>query len=255
MKETKGIKVVMFQRARAEKSEVQNLIYGEANTNQKNYQRQNYEEIKQIQRETQQRIQQNANQLEKNWKLRKFRDVKPKLSKTGVLNDENYTDANANHAQISRSRTQDKKNRIDETNIKIIKENKSQSNKPLKEMDNNKIKVAPKKKSALQRAGQDMVNSSKQSFKVGANNPPPLEQPSVVYYTPESKEDIHSLIPRIDPVQAHRERYNPRNIQVPKIKKPVKPTSNDEVMISRKEGIPADKGYIAPKRDKNFIKK
>lgn len=48
----------MYQRARAEKSEVQNLIYGEAASNNKNYARQNYEEIKQIQRETQQRIQQ-----------------------------------------------------------------------------------------------------------------------------------------------------------------------------------------------------
>ena len=241
----------MYQRARAEKSEVQNLIYGEANTNQKNYMRQNYEELKQIQRETQQRIQLSSVQLEKNWKLRKFRDVKPKLSKTGVLHNDNYTDARTKPREINRSRTQET-SRNEEPKIKVIKNDKLKNKLPLREKNAKIEQAAPRKKSALQAAGENLLNSSiqKRSYKVGANNPPPVEQPNVVYYTPESKEDIQSLIPKIDPVKAHRDRYIPRNIAVPRANKPSNEIIEEENKLSRKEAIPADKGYIAPKKDK-----
>lgn len=245
----------MYQRARAEKSEVQNLIYGDANTNQKNYMRQNYEELKQIQRETQQRIQQNSAQMEKNWKLRKFRDVKPKLSKTGVLHNQSYTDVRTQPREMNRSRTQEN-NRSEEQKANNMKDNRIKNKAPLKQGNIKIQQAAPRKKSTLQSAGENMLNSSiqKQGYKVGAYNPPPLEQPNVVYYTPESKEDIHSLIPQIDPAKAHRDKYIPRNIAAPRVNKPVSSVIDEEVKMQRKEAVPTDKGFIAPKKDKNFIK-
>ena len=247
----------MYQRGRAEKSEVQNLIYGDAAANQKNYMKQNYEELKQKQREAQQKIQQDNIPKEENWKMKKFRDVKSKLVTNGTLNDENVNVA-ANNTKEQRSRTQDKRrnNDIDtQKNAKVAKP--KGKNVPLMEKNiNNKPPAPVRRKSALQTAGKDMLNSSKaqNSLKVGAFNPPPLEQPNVVYYTADSKEDIFSLVPQVDPIKAHKEKYIPRNIPVPKAKRPPRPAVEEEVKLPKKEGIPSDKGFIAPKKEKNFIK-
>ena len=247
----------MYQRGRAEKSEVQNLIYGDASTSQKNYMKQNYEELKQKQREAQQKIQQESLQKEDNWKMKKFRDVKSKLTTTGALNDENVNVA-ANKTKEQRSRTQDKRRNDEFETQKNAKLSKPKGkNNPLMEKNINSKPPAPvRRKSTLQTAGKDMLNSSKMqsNFKVGAHNPPPAELPNIVYYTPESKEDIFSLVPQVDPIAAHKERYIPRNIPVPKAKRPPKPVIEEEVKLQKKEGIPIEKGYIAPKKEKNFIK-
>ena len=100
---------------RAEKSEVQNLIYGDNSGIAKNYMKQNYEELKQIQRETQQRMQQMQPAQEDRWVMKKFRDVKPKLARTGTLNDENSKEPESQKldskksVKQQRSSTQDKR--------------------------------------------------------------------------------------------------------------------------------------------------
>ena len=134
----------MYQRARAERSEVQNLIYGgsDGNTN-KNYMRQNYEELQQIQRETQQKKTQMDSKKDDRWVMKKFRDVKPKLAQTGMVNNENQKAAPKKAPEPTRSRTQDK-SRINASNApqqrKLTKAEKfKQMNqgKPLKEMSQN----------------------------------------------------------------------------------------------------------------------
>lgn len=186
--------------------------------------------------------------------MKKFRDVKPKLDRTGMLNDDAQAKENPKASNFPRSKTHDKNNRELEAKPKLTKAELLRYQNDLED-DRKRPPVPMKNKATLQAAGKDMVNRPKQqNFKVGANNPPPLEQPNVVYYTPESKEDIFSLVPQVDPVQAHREKYIPRNIPNPRGKKPSRPIEEEEVKVPKKEGIPMDKGYIAPKKDKNFIK-
>jgi hypothetical protein len=246
----------MYQRARAERSEVQNLIYGDSGKTNKNYMKQNYEELKQIQRETQQKIQEKGQTKENKFVMKKFRDVQPKLDRTGMLKeDANKVTNSANLKEHARSRTQDKNN---------------QRNAPLNERNINNKPEPARKRSALQSAGKDMINSKPPkaqvhtrnpkppvatSYKVGAHNPPPPEMPNVVFYTPESKEDIYALAPQVDPVAAHREKYIPRNIPVPRQTKPARADNfQEEAKAPKKEGLPAEKGYIAPKKEKNFVK-
>ncbi|CAI2370930.1 unnamed protein product [Moneuplotes crassus] len=287
----------MYQRARAEKSEVQDLIYGGgAGTGaNKNYMRQNYEELQQIQRETQHKLQkQKADATKENkWVLKKFRDVKPKLDRTGGLSKENYkSEGHVQAPDHSRSKTQDHGRAPPAptqgrkmTKAEKFKQMKMQG-RPLDEKSQNN-KEPPKRSSTLQSAGNDMISSTHSrgsykrpeasynppkpkathkppqapkreappaSYKIGAHNPPPPEQPNIVYYTPESKEDIYALGEKVDPVAAHREKYAPRNIPVPKKKTQSKPFMEEEHKAPKKQIIPKEKGYIAPKKQKNYIK-
>lgn len=201
--------------------------------------KQNYEELKQKQREAQQKIQQDSMQKEDNWKLKKFRDVKSKLVTTGVLNDENVNVA-ANNVKEHRSRTQDKRRDNDAPKNSKMAKPKGKNNPLMEKQINNKPPAPVRRKSALQTAGKDMLNSSKMqnNLKVGAMNPPPMEGTNVVYYTAESKEDIFSLVPQVDPVKAHKDKYIPRNIPVPKAKRPPRPAVDEELKLSKKQPTP-----------------
>lgn len=263
----------VYQRARAEKSEVQDLIYGGNTSNSKNFIKQNHDELLQKQRETQQKIQQNSKVSEERFIMKKFKDVKPKLTRTGMMNDQNERQPpQAKQMEQPRSRTQDKirQQAPESEGRKLTKAEKfkqmKQQNKPLNELNQNSREPI-NRRSALQSAGKDITNSkppkakntkpkqepAAMSYKVGANNPPPSEQPNVVYYAPESKEDIFSLVKDVDPKKEHREKYAPRNISGPR-KRATKTESFEETKQLRKEGIPAQKGIIAPKKDKNFVK-
>lgn len=184
----------MNQIRRAEKSEVQNLIYGDNSGVSKNYMRQNYEELKQIQKETQMKIQQSQEVKPDNWKMKKFRDVKSKLNNTGTIkNDENTKEmptkkiVEEKPAKHVRANTQDKKRMTDFDSLpKMTKAEKMRmvQNRPLAEKNTNAKPpaAAVKRKSTLQSAGRDMVESKAKpttNYKIGANNPPPAEIPNI----------------------------------------------------------------------------
>jgi hypothetical protein len=264
----------MYQRARAEKSEVQDLIYGGSNTsgaNSKNFMKQNHDEMIQKQRQTQQLKEESnrADEEKRGWMSNKYKDVKPKLTQTGLLNDENTKQPEKQVKYTVQDKTKDQAPALE--NKKLTKAEKfkqmQKQNKPLNEHNQNS-KEPIKQRSALQSAGEDMINSKplkvtnakpKQkpepviSYKVGANNPPPAEQPNVVHYTAESNEDIFALVNEVDPNKEHRDRYAPRNIGGPR-KKATKVNTMEETKLPRKGGNHTDKGFIAPKTEKNFLK-
>lgn len=251
---------------------MQDLIYGGNTSNSKNFIKQNHDELLQKQRETQQKIQQNSKVSEERFIMKKFKDVKPKLTRTGMMNDQNERQPpQVKQMEQPRSRTQDKTRQQapDSEGRKLTKAEKfkqmKQQNKPLNELNQNSREPI-NRRSTLQSAGKDITNAKppkakntkpKQepvmSYKVGANNPPPAEQPNVVYYAPESKEDIFALVKEVDPNKEHRDKYAPRNIPGPR-KRVTKSESFEETKQPRKDGIPAQKGFIAPKKEKNFVK-
>ena len=124
----------------------------------------------------------------------------------------------------------------------------------VKNNTNSKPPAPLKRKTTLQSAGKDMIESHSKtntSMKVGASNPPPSEIPNIVYYNASAKEDIRDLNgPPVDPVKAHREMYAPRNMNMPVKRNTKTNTFDEEQKAIRKESIPKSKGYIAPKKEK-----